>query len=419
MITDYQTKALLIAIGTNPEAAVACINHLVPELLCFFLQESEKETIESLVQPQITKMPQRWDWILTPDADNAAQSHQTITKVLPDILKAWNVKPGELAVDFNTATPAMAAAVALASRTFTSKFVHLGKTNSATSESKTVIVSGKPKAIEECNPWNEEAVAARQEVAQFFNHGAYSAAARKFRQIEGLVSGSFKPLYHALNDVAEGYALWETFHYREAWDKLRTSLKALELASVWGGPPGLSAVLGSIKTNASFLESIVLDPGEVKHAVALDLLAHAKRRAERDHNIEVAMQTLIRSLEGFAQHYLLKQYKIKTWDVQIDQLPQPLQKPCQAGMLDDIDGKYKLTLQAQFRTLAELSNPMGQLFVIEWPKMKTLFDSANQSILGHGFHTTKLERFHQLYTFVLKLTNVEESSLPRFPIMTL
>ena len=151
----------------------------------------------------------------------------------------------------------------------------------------------------------------------------------------------------------------------------------------------------------------------------MDLLAHAKRRAERDHNIEVAMQTLIRSLEGFAQHHLLKQYKIKTWDVQIDQLPQPLQEPCQAGMLDDIDGKYKLTLQAQFRTLAELSNPMGQLFVIEWPKMKTLFDSANQSILGHGFHTTKLERFHQLYTFVLKLTNVEESSLPRFPIMTL
>ncbi len=419
MITDYQTKALLIAIGKNSEAAVACINHLSPELLCFFLEESAKEKIESLVQPQITKMPQRWDWILTPDADNGAQSHQAITRNLPDILKAWNVKPGELVVDFNTATPAMAAAVALASRTFTSKVIQLGKANGTTSGSKTIIVGGEPKTIEECNPWNEEAVAARQEVAQFFNHGQYSAAAKKFRQIEGLVSGGLKPLYHALSDVAEGYALWETFHYREAWEKFKTSLKALELSSVWGGPTGLSTVLGSIKTNASFLESIVLDPNEVKHAIALDLLAHAKRRAGRDHNIEVAIQILLRSLEGFAQHHLLKQYKIKTWDVQIDQLPQPLQEPCQVGMLDDIDGKYKLTLRAQFRTLAELSDPMGQLFVMEWPKMKTLFDSANQSILGHGFHATKLERFHQFYTFVLKLTKVEESSLPRFPVMTL
>ena len=194
VITDYQTKALLIAISKNSEAAVACINHLSPELLCFFLQESEKKTIESPVQPKIAKMPQRWDWILTPDENSAAQSHQAITKNLPDILKAWNVKPGELVVNFNAATPAMAAAVALASRTFTSKVVELGKINRATSESKTVIVGSEPKAIEECNPWNEEAVAARQEVAQLFNHGAYSAAAKKFRQIEGLVSGSFKPL---------------------------------------------------------------------------------------------------------------------------------------------------------------------------------------------------------------------------------
>jgi len=419
MFTEYQTKALLIAIGKNSEAAVACINHLSPELLCFFLEDSAKETIESLVQPQITKMPQRWDWILTPDADNCPQSHQAITRNLPNILKAWNVKPGELVVDFNAATPAMAAAVALASRTFTSKVIQLGKANGATSGSKTIIVGGEPKTIEECNPWNEEAIGARQEVAQFFNHGAYPEAAKKFRQIEGLVSGSFKPLYHALGDVAEGYALWESFHYREAWDKLKTSLKSLELSSLWDGPSGLSVVLGSIKTNASFLESIVLDPDEVKHGIALDLLAHARRRAERDHNIEVALQTLFRSLEAFAQKHLLKQYKIKTWDVRIEQLPEALQEACQSGMLDNIDGKYKLTLQAQFRTLAGFNDPMGQLFVTEWPKMKTLFDSINQSILGHGFHTTKLERFHQFYTFVLKLTKVQESSLPRFPVMTL
>ena len=267
MITDHQTKALLLAIGKDPAPAIACINHLSPELLCFFLAESQKETIESLVQPQISKMPQRWDWILTTDPESFAQSHQAITKNLPNILKTWGVQPGELVMDFSTATPAMAAAVALASRPFTSKVVQLRGADGSSSEAKTVIVGGEPKVWEESNPWNEEAQQARQEACLLFNQGAFSSAAKKFRQIEKLVSGGLKPLYHSLCDVAEGYALWESFHYREAWDKLKTSLKALELASVWGGPPGLSTVLGSIKTNANFLESLVLDPHDVKLSI--------------------------------------------------------------------------------------------------------------------------------------------------------
>jgi len=419
MITEYQTKALLIAIGSDSAPAVACINHLSPELLCFFLAEPERNTIESLVQPQISKMPQRWDWILTADPESFAQSHQAITKSLPDILKTWGVQPGELVVDFSAATPAMAAAVALASGPFTSKVAQLSKADSSVPESKTVMVGGESRTWEESNPWNDGAHYARREASLLFNQGAFSSAAKKFRQIESLVSGSLKPLYHALSDVAEGYALWEAFHYREAWEKLKTSLKALELASVWGGPPGLASVLGTVKTNTIFLENIVLDPHDVKKSIALDLLAHAKRRADRDHQIEVAILTILRGLEVFAQHQLVKQFNVKTWDVQPEQLPQDLQESCKNGMQDDVDGKYKLALPAQFRTLAGFGDPMGQTFVTEWPKMKTLLDSAYQSVLGHGFQNTKTERFHQLYALTLKLTKVDESSLPRFPSMSL
>ena len=419
MITDYHTKALLVAIGQDAASAIACINHLSPELLCFFLAESQKDTIESLVQPQITKMPQRWDWIVTQDPENFSKSHQAISKSLPDILKAWGVHAGELTVDFTSATPGMAAAVALACRPFMSKVVQLQQSEGSSSGTKTLTVDGQLFTLDDSNPWNEEAQYARREAAQLFNQGSFAAAAKKFRQIEGLVSGSLKPLYHALGDVAEGYALWESFHYREAWDKLKTSLKALEMASVWGGPPGLSSVLDSIKTNSRFLESLVLDPNDVKLSIAQDLLAHAKRRAERDHQIEVAMLTLLRGLEAFAQHQLLKQFKVKTWDVQVEQLPQNLQEFCRTCLMDDVDGKFKLAPYQQLQTLAGLGDPMGKLFQQDWPKMKTLWDSVYQSVLGHGFHTTKLERFHQLYTFVLKLTKVDESTLPHFPSMGL
>ena len=128
---------------------------------------------------------------------------------------------------------------------------------------------------------------------------------------------------------------------------------------------------------------------------------------------------LLRALEAFAQSALFKQHQIKTWDVRPEQLPQALREPCERCYLDDVDGKYKLPLYAQFRALAGLGHQMGQSYLAHWAKMKPLFDAASHAVLGHGFETGKAERFHQLYDIVVKLTNVQESSLPKFPILKL
>lgn len=409
MSGDYRTKALLIAVSADPVPVQACINRLIPEFLCFVVPESRKASIETDVQPAITTMPQRWDWILAEDSESFTTIHQTLTKSLPGILKTWSLHPGELVVDFSRATPAIAAAMALASRPWASQVVGLTTPESDTGNF----------AWQEGNLWNEEAVSARQEAALLFNQGAFPSAAKRFRRIESLVGGSLKPLYHALADLADGYAAWEGFKYRDAWDKLKTAMKALELASVWGGPPGMPSLLSGVKQNLKFLESIVMNPDDVKLPVAHDLLAHAKRRAERDQHIDSAIQLLLRALEAYAQYHLWKQYRIKSWDVQVDQLPQDLQEPCRTCYADDVDGKFHLPLQAQFRVLAGLGHPMGQTFVNEWTKLKTLWDAAQQSVLGHGFQTTKADRFHQFYAAAVKLTNVTESTLPAFPKMTL
>ena len=143
------------------------------------------------------------------------------------------------------------------------------------------------------------------------------------------------------------------------------------------------------------------------------------RRAQADHNGEAAMLTLVRALEAFAQRQLFKQYTIKTWDVRPEQLPQALQETCRTCFLDDVDGKYKLSLQSQFRTLAGLGDQMGQAFLRDWQKMKPLLDAANHAVLGHGFEPVKMERFHQLYEIVASLTGVADSSLPKFPVLNL
>jgi len=103
-----------------------------------------------------------------------------------------------------------------------------------------------------------------------------------------------EPLYRALADLAEGYDCWERFHYRQAWEKLKGAVKALEMSSLFGGPPGVKPALPAIKANAAFLEKLVLDPAEVKEFLPFDLLAHVGRRLRMTHDTEGAMRALVR-----------------------------------------------------------------------------------------------------------------------------
>jgi CRISPR-associated protein (TIGR02710 family) len=418
MATDSPIKALLIAITDDASAAVYTVNRLKPELLCFFAPESAKSLVESAVQPKIETMPRKWDWIVTPDAARFMTSYQAAARALPDMMRTWDVQAGELVVDLTGATPAMAAALSLAALPFTSRIVTIGQA-AAGSDDEAITIDGQAKVWLQGNPWDEAAAHARHEACEHFNRGSFAAASALFRQIEARVSGGQKPMYRAFADMAEGYSFWDRFQYRQAWDKLKVAHKALDMASVWGGPAGLKSLLPALKQNAGFLEKLVLDPNEVKETLALDLLAHARRRADTGHDYEAAMITLVRALEAFAQFQLFKQYKIKTWDLQPEQLPEALRETCRTCFLSDLDGKYKLPLHDQFRALAGLGSQMGQTYLAQWPKMKPLLDAANQAVLGHGFETLKPERYQQLFEVVMKLTGVNSVSLPAFPVLNL
>jgi len=418
MPPDTPVKALILAFTDAPALAAYVINRLQPELLCFFVTETAKAQVESAVQPLVQQMPKRWDWVVTPDPADVIACHQALSRTIHDLFRIWAVQVGEVVVDLTGATPAMAAALATASQTWTSRVISLVDANGR-DEGDAIVIEGLAKQWLQGNPWDEAAVVVRREASDAFNQGSFRAAATLFHTLEARVSGGQKPLYRALGELALGYGLWEQFHYRQAWEKLKTSLKALDMASLWGGPPGLKGLLPLIKANSGFLEKLVLDPADVKEGVVLDLLAHAHRRAHVDHDHERAMVALVRALEACAQRQLFKQHKIKTWDVQPEQLPDAMRDTCRACCLDDVDGKYKLPLQSQFRVLAGLGDQIGQAFLRDWPRMKPLFDAANHAVLGHGFEAIKGERVQQLSEVVMKLTGVSESSLPKFPTLSL
>lgn len=417
MAHEQPVAALVIALTDDLSSAAYSINRLCPESLCFVLPESAKAMVETAVQPKLTQMPRRWDWVVIEDADNFPSCYKTIARALPGILNTWGIEQGSLIVDVTGATPAVAGALSLVAMPFTARIVSAVNPKEGR-DGESIVIDGLERLWLSTNPWDEAADVMRREGCHLFNRGAYVAAESLFRQIETRVSGGQKPLYRAFADVSDGYDLWERFHYRQAWEKLKSSAKAMEMASLFGGPPGVKVVVSAIKANAGFLERLVLDPAEVKELLAFDMLAHANRRLKISRDAEAAMQSLLRALEAFAQRQLFKQYKVKTWDVQPDRLPEPLQETCRNCYLEDIDGKYKLPLQAQFRVLAGLGDQMGQSFLREWPTMKPLLDAANHSVLGHGFEPIKPERVQQMFDIVVKLAGVQDTSLPKFPLLS-
>src|SRR5207245_160242 len=312
------------------------LNRLNPEHLCFFIPEELRPKIETDIQPNLAKLPKKWDWILTPDPNGFGACFKALNQPLADLLKVWGVQPGELTVDLSRATTAMAAATGLATLAHSSQFITLKPALVAGDApvGELVIINGTAHTWQQDNPWTEAAITKRRLAAEQFNRGSFAAAAATFRHIEARVSGGQKPLYHAF-----------------AFDA-----------------------------------------------------AHA---------------TAVRALEAFAQVQLFKQHKIKANDVQPDQLPAALQEVCRTCYLDDVDGKYKLPLVAQFRVLAGLGDQMGQAYLTQWPQMKPLLDAAHRSPLGHGFEPATAERYHQLYALNVKVTGVTDAALPKFPVLGL
>lgn len=402
-MAQQPVKALIISVGDNPESVVLTINRLQPECLCFFVSEDKKGTINGQIIPKITIPPKRWDQITTSDPEDLKKCCASLVSGLQGLLSRWGVEPSQLTVDYTGGTKTMSAALLLCTIDASSSYHFTG---------------GREQEVYQVNPWDELQIRARQEAAITFNRGRYQQAALLFQGIEKRVSGSSKPLYKALVDLSEGYALWDAFDYKGGWNKLHSAKKALEMAMLFGGPPGVKTLVSGLKENMTFLEKIVMGGEGVKPEIFFDLLSNAKRRAELEHKYEDATARLYRALEVLAQ-VKLSERGFNTGSIDTARLPSTLREEFIQRYTSSIDGKIKIGLEAAYRLLSELGDELGLAFNKHWNDFKVLFESRNLSILAHGFAPIKPERNKQLWEMALKISDVRPERLPQFPRMEL
>ena len=78
-----------MTLAAEPDPAVYVINRLRPESLCFVLPESVKALVETDVQPRISQMPRRWDWVLLPDENTPAPEGRSVAEPVYGAPARW------------------------------------------------------------------------------------------------------------------------------------------------------------------------------------------------------------------------------------------------------------------------------------------------------------------------------------------
>lgn len=391
-------KVLLVCVGERPEAAAERVNRLRPEGLCFFAAERDKGLIDGRVLPKIQQPPRQWDQILTPDGDDLDACCRALAGRLSGLMAQWEAEPSQVVVDVSGGGRTMACALALCAAEHASRYV----------------VAGGEDA-KEVNLWDALAGRALKEAAADFNRGRYGQAAAGFAGIGRKVSGGAKPLYKALAGLAEGYALWDAFDYRAARGRLQESKKALEMAALFGGPPGMKGLLSAVGENLAFLEKIVMGAQGPKAELFLDLLAGARRRAKLERRYDDAAVRLFRALGVLAQ-VRLDRRGIRMTAADPEKIPESLRGSLR-GRGEGPDGKVRLSLPDALRVLSALGEDPDGAFEKHAEGLKVLLEAREQGVLAQGFEPIKPEWYERCWELALKISGTEAKALPRFPKM--
>lgn len=399
-------KALIISVGERVEPVIAALNRLRPESLCFFVSEQHQNSINQEIIPKMEQSALQWDQITSSDPDDLLHCCKVLSGKVSKILRRWEVRPSEVVVDYSQGAKSLSTALVLSTVNFASNFYY----------SKGEAESSPPGNL--VNLWDELAVAARIEAARFFNRGAFHSAADCFGIIENRVGGGNKPFYKALVNLSLGFSHWDGFDYRQAWNKLQEAKKALEMAALFGGPPGLNALLAALKNNLLFLEKIAMGSQEIKQELFLDLLGNAQRQAQFGQKYEDAVVRLYRAMEVLAQVALSKK-GIRTAAADSSRLPDAIREDFIKKYTSPLDNKIKIGAIGAYQLLKALGDERGKLFDKQWNGLKSLLEARHNSVLGHGFLSIPRERYQQLFDSILKIAECRIEQIPRFPHLDL
>lgn len=415
--------ALLINVGGTPNPIAYSIEHHQPEKVIFFASKTSRAEIETKVRPLVSHQWRDQEIVTTPDHQDLTRCIEVLSRDLPQKLDVLGIGWRDVVVDFTGGTKTMSAALVLATINATVQYSYVGG-QVRTKEGLGTVLDGSEAVLLSPNPWDVLALDLKRRMARQFNQGQFAEAMHTAEEAATRVSIERRGLYDDLRALFEGYLRWSLFDYASAEGPLRKALTGLHRVN----DPSLAVFLQQVARDIDRLALIVpafralqgareVDPAGVR-ALLVDLVANATRTVRRASRPDDGVARLYGAIEKLAKA-ALKGHGIDNSRATPEQLPESLRGDYARRYLDTGQAVLRFGLDASYRLLAALDDPLGHAYLRREQQLSKLLNIRNTSFMVHGWSPVKLDLFDQMLAIALEFFEMKEEDLPPLPQLVL
>ncbi|MCM1983648.1 TIGR02710 family CRISPR-associated CARF protein [Lyngbya confervoides] len=393
------SKVLFLTVGGSPAPLISAVNNLRPQRVVFICSDGPRGSISQVLQdgtpceiregttvkdrlpnlPTHLQLGDRFhpetDVVALPDPDDLSDAYQ---QICAKILEVRQTTPeAELAADYTGGTKTMSLALG------TAAIDHQVSLYLTSANRINLIRVDRGEATERAStlkPILQRTL--HQVIPGLLEQYDYPAIASQLQDLLQTYELPKEDKVHIRmqRQIWQGFDAWDRFDHEAAWHLLAPHIRILQPHALF-----LKRVIGS---------RALIDPEftpEEKtrgtgYELVQDLLLNAERRVKQQ-RYDDAVGRLYRALELFAQIHLLKEYGLRTGDVDIELLPSPLREGYESQR-QSRTGKIQLALLQSYEVLGQMEAADASLGGLYRQQKEALIDALrvrNFSLFAHGF----------------------------------
>lgn len=373
-------KILFVSVGGSYQPIVKAIESLQPERTIFFCSSmSISQVIGEGTPCEQLQLGEQFD----PEQDvlevKNPDDFEECYKVLYDKIHLLRQESSDyqFMADYTGGTKTMSMALAMVSM---DEGIHLYITTRATRDNIIKVEHGE---FTERVPVSA-IIAQRkceQELPLFLANYNYAAAdyelQRLLREME--LHGDIKQELHKRRDCCAAFECWDRFQHSEAMNLLEPYMSSEKIRSY-------GIFLRKVIHSRNQIDASFKTEGGTRgheYELILDLLLNAER-CQAQQRYDDGLARIYRAVELLAQMRLAYEYKVRTGDVDLRQIPEKLHEKYSQHRSSQI-GKIELGLDKSYTLLDDLKDPLGRHYKKNFQKVRNALTGRNQSFLAHGF----------------------------------
>ncbi|MCZ2152357.1 MAG: TIGR02710 family CRISPR-associated protein [Bryobacterales bacterium] len=412
MSNPDRAEGMIVSVGGSPDPIRVSLSKARPRVVLFVVSRGSQKQVEEKILPELGfhVVP---NYCVVADENQLDRIYAELRRQIRDWLRLNLLTPEKVLIDFTGGTKPMSAGLALAALEDFHTFCYVSG-HRRDKEGLGSVQSGSEYLVHTANPWEVEAVKARERASFLFSAGQVAEAAELLRRASkkcSLKTASVLQRYVSLLeilDLADRFQFKQASHsaskYRDAHDVL--------LAQFEGeAHDRLNLLRDHWQRLAEETRNEV-----ATRSILLEMICNADRRALQG-RWDDALARLYRATELWAQGLGYEALGARLGKIPIQKIPAERQQEFRRTFGEpDRNGVYSFGVKRLVEAVDSYGLPAGRPPAM--PIYKTLsghLQKRNDSILAHGMRPVSQEDYGQLRSALLSGLSIAESDLPSWP----